>query len=144
MTPLTVKTVLRTAAVVVISTGLSVIAVGAFFLKKLDDHAYGDPGVYYSSVRHYASISDAGALICFAGFIALAMTQDYKEGFRAAVTSAVVGFATVVLGLFLFPIHNASGGVYFILVSVAFGASVAFLFAACVRYIYYRIHALPK
>jgi hypothetical protein len=76
------KSVLFAASVAIISTGLAIISVGAFFLKRLDDHvddlAFGDPGVFYAAVRHYASVTSAGVPVCLAGCIALAMVLDYK------------------------------------------------------------------
>src|SRR6267143_4546210 len=79
------KSVLFAASVAIISTGLAIIGVGAFFLKRLDDHAFADPGVFYAAVRHYASVTSAGAIVCLAGCIALAMVLDYKQEFRAGV-----------------------------------------------------------
>src|SRR5258706_2494088 len=103
------KSVLFAASVAIISAGLAIIGVGAFFLRRLDDHAFGDPGVFYAAVRHYASVTSAGVLVCLAGCIALAMVLDYKQEFRAGVTSIFMAFAVAIFGLFLFPIHFPSG-----------------------------------
>jgi len=133
------KSVLFGASVAIISTGLAIIGVGAFFQKRLDDHAFGDPGVFYAAVRHYASVTSAGVLVCLAGCIALAMVLDYKQGFRAGVTSIFIGSAVAIFGLFLFPIHFPSGDVYFSLLSVTFGASLVFVSVGSIRYFSNRI-----
>ena len=99
------KSVLFAASAAIISTGLAIIGVGAVFLKRLDDHAFGDGAVFTAAVRHDASVTSAGVRVCLAGCIALAMVLDYKQGFRAGVTSIVIAFAVAILGLFLFPIH---------------------------------------
>ena len=57
------KSVLFAASAAIISTGFTIIGVGAFFLRRLDDHAFGDPGVFYAAVRHYASVTSAGVLV---------------------------------------------------------------------------------
>ena len=132
------KSVLFAASVAIISTGLAIIGVGAFFLRRLDDHAFGDPGVFYAGVRHYASVTSAGVLVCSAGCIALAMVLDYQQGFRAGVTSIFIAFAVAIFGLFLFPIHFPSGNVYFSLLGVTFGASLVFVSVGSIRYFYDR------
>jgi hypothetical protein len=134
-----VKSVLLAASVAIISTGLAIIGVGAFFLKRLDDHAFGDPGVFYAAARHYASVTSAGVPLCLAGCIALAMVLDYKQGFRAAVTSILIAFAVAIFGLSLFSIHSASGAVYFSLLGVTFGASLVFVSVGSIRYFSNRI-----
>lgn len=133
------KSVLLAVSVAIISTGLVIIGVGAFFLKRLDDHAFGDPGVFYAAVRHYASVTSAGVPVCLAGCIALAILLDYKQGFRAGVTSIFIAFAVAIFGLFLFPIHFPSGNVYFSLLGVTFGASFVFVSVAAIRYFSNRI-----
>jgi hypothetical protein len=133
------KSVCLAAAVAIISTGLAIIGVGAFFLKRLDDHAFGDPGVFYAAVRHYASVTSAGVPVCLAGCIPLAIVLDYKQGFRAGLTSIFIGFATAIFGLFLFPIHFPSGAVYFSLLGVTFGASLVFVSVGSIRYFSNRI-----
>jgi hypothetical protein len=135
------KSVLVAASVAVISTGLTVVGVGAFFLKRLDDRAFGNPGVFYAAVRHYASVTSAGIPVCLAGCIALAIVLDYKQGFRAGVTSIFIAFAFAVFGLFLFPIHFPSGAVYFSLLGVTFGASLVFFSVASIRYLSDRIRS---
>jgi hypothetical protein len=132
------KSVLLAASVAIISTGLAIIGVGAFFLKRLDYHAFGDPGVFYSAVRHYASVTSAGVPVCLAGCIPLAIALDYKQGFRAGVTSIFIAFAVAIFGLFLFPIHFPSGAVYFSLLGVTFGASLVFVSVGSIRYFYDR------
>jgi len=37
------------------------------------------------------------------------MVLDYKQEFRAGVTSIFMAFAVAIFGLFLFPIHFPSG-----------------------------------
>src|SRR5579863_2853089 len=133
------KSVCLAAAVAIISTGLAIIGVGAFFLKRLDDHAFGDPGVFYAAVRHYASVTSAGVPVCLAGCIPLAIVLDYKQGFRAGLTSIFIGFAAAIFGLFLFPIHFPSGAVYFSLLGVTFGASLVFVSVGSIRYFSNRI-----
>jgi hypothetical protein len=129
------KSVLLAASVAIISTGLAIIGVGAFFLKRLDNHAFGDPGVFYAAVRHYASVTSAGVPVCLAGCIALAIVLDYRQGFRAGVISIFTAFAVAILGLFLFPIHFPSGAVYFSFLGVTFGASLVFVSVGSIRYL---------
>jgi len=133
------KSVLFAASVAIISAGFAIIGVGAFFLKGLDNHAFGDPGVFYAAVRHYASLTSAGVLVCLAGCMALAMVLDYKKGFRAGVTSIFIALAVAIFGLFLFPIHFPSGNVYFSLLGVTFGASLVFVSVGTIRYFSNRI-----
>jgi hypothetical protein len=132
------KCVLVAASVAIISTGLVIIGVGAFFLKGLDDHAFGDPSVFYAAVRHYASVTSAGVPVRLAGCIALAIVLDYKQGFRAGVTSVFIAFAVAIFGLFLFPIHFPSGAVYFSLLAVTLGASLVFFSVGSIRYLLNR------
>jgi hypothetical protein len=133
------KSALFAASVAIISTGLVIIGVGAFFLKRLDDQAFGDPGVFYAAIRRYASVTSAGVLVCLAGCIAFAMVLDYKQGFRAGVISIFSAFAVAIFGLFLFPIHFPSGNVYFSLLGVTFGAALVFVSVGSIRYISNRI-----
>lgn len=83
---------------VALSVGLVVIGVGAFFLKRLGDRAFGDPDIFYGSVHHYDSIVSIGVLICLAGCVALALATDHMKGFRAAGNSALIGVATLIIG----------------------------------------------
>jgi len=131
-----------TASICSIFAGLAVIAAGAFLLRRLDNHMYEHPLDFYDLARHYGSITWAGALVCLAGCLGLALAITYREGFRAGLASAVIGFATAAFGLLVFPIHQASGNVYFTLLGVTFGASVVFLLVASVRYIWYRSHSI--
>ena len=138
-----IKSVVSTASILTISAGLVVIIVGAFFLRRLDEHMYEHPTDFYDLSQHYGSIASAGAPVCLAGCIGLALALDYREGFYAGEWSAVIGFATAFLGLFLFPIHNASGAVYFTLLGVTFGASLIFCLVATIQYIWHKTH-LPN
>jgi hypothetical protein len=134
------KSVLLAMSILIISAGFAVIGVGAFFLKRLDDHAFGDPTVFYAAARHYGLVTSAGVPVCLAGCLALAVTLDYKQGFRAGVTAIGSAFAVAIFGVFLFPIHFPSGAVYFNLLGVTFGASLVFFLLASVRYVWYRTH----
>lgn len=129
------KSVLLAVSVAIISTGLAITGVGAFFLKRLDDHVLGDPNAFYAAVRHYASLTSAGVPVCLAGCIALAIVLDYKQGFRAAVISMFTALAVAILGLFLFPIHFPSGNAYFSLLGITFGASLVFVSVGSIRYL---------
>jgi multisubunit Na+/H+ antiporter MnhG subunit len=74
-----------------------------------------------------------GSIVCLIGCMGLALALDQMKGFRAAKNSALIGFATAILGLFFFPIHNVSIAVYFDLLFVTFGASLIFLVTATAR-----------
>lgn len=74
------KSVLFAASVAIISTGFAIIGVGAFFLRRLDDHAFGDPGVFYAAVRHYASVNSAGVLVCLGGVHCLSHGAGLQAG----------------------------------------------------------------
>jgi hypothetical protein len=87
----------------------------------------------------HASVTSAGVPVCLAGCIALAILLDYKQGFRAGVTSIFIAFAVAMFGLFLFPIHFPSGAVYFSLLGVTFGASFVFVSVGSIRYFSNRI-----
>ena len=117
------KFILFTLSILTLATGLAIVCVGAFFLKRLDDHAFGDPAVFYRAARHYGSITSTGSMVCLIGCIGLALALDHSKGFHAAKNSALIAFATAIFGLFFFPIHNASGAVYFDLLFVAFRIS---------------------
>ena len=78
--------------------------------------------------------------MCLGACVGLASVVHYGRGLRVAGWSAAVGFATMIFGLFLFPIHSASGAVYFNLLAVAFRTSLIFLLIAAVRYAWYRMH----
>jgi hypothetical protein len=69
-------------------------------------------------------------LICLAGCAAFALAIDLMKGLRAARNSAVIGVATLIFGVFLFPVHDASGALYIYLLIVTFGASLIFVLVA--------------
>ena len=121
-----------------------VIAAGAFLLRRLDDHIYEHAADFYELARRYGSITRAGAIACLVGCLGLALALDYRDGFKAGVASAIIGFSTAVFGLALFPIHQASGAVYFILLSTMFSASLAFIALASVRYVWYGSRSIRK
>lgn len=130
--------ILSITSILTFSAGVAAIAVGAFFLKRLDERAFGDPIVFYAAVRHYGLIASMGCLLCLAGCVGFALAADQRKGFRAARNSALGGLATAMFGMFLFPIHNASGAVYFDLLAVTLGSSLIFLLVASIRWILYR------
>jgi hypothetical protein len=134
------KLIFHTLSIIAVSVGLVVIGVGAFLLKRLDHHAFGDPAVFYGSTHRYGSIVSAGVVICLAGCAAFALVTDHMKGLRAARNSALIGVATLIFGIFLFPVHNASGAVYIYLLVVTFGASLIFVLVTSGRWIWYRIH----
>jgi hypothetical protein len=61
------RLIFRTLSVIVMSVGFVVIGVGAFFLKRPGDRAFGDPAIFYVSVHHYDSVASIGVLIGLAG-----------------------------------------------------------------------------
>jgi hypothetical protein len=129
------KFILSALSILTLATGLAIVCVGAFFLKRLDDHAFGDPAVFYGAAHHYGSITSTGSIVCLIGCIGLALALDHTKGFHAAKNSALIAFATAIFGLFFFPIHNASGAVYSDLLFVTFGASLIFVLVASARWI---------
>ena len=118
--------------------GLFVIAVGAFFLRRLDNHMGGDPATFYQLATHYGWITLAGAPLCVSGCLGLALPIGYREGFRAGIGLTVLSFIWLIVGLSLFSLHDASGAVYFAILAVLFGASLVFLSVASSRYIWGR------
>jgi hypothetical protein len=141
MSRMSIKSFVFAASVLVAAAGLVIIAAGAVFLGRLDDRILEHAVDYYTLARHYGSITSIGALVCLFGCIGLASALPRRRGLYAAGWSAAVGFATMIFGLVLFPIHLASGAVYFDLLAVAFGASLIFLSVAAVRYAWYRTHS---
>lgn len=121
------------ASILILATGFAIFGVGAFYLKRLDDHAFGDPAVFYASANRYGSITSTGTLVCLAGCIGLAIALDHTKGFRAAKDAALIGLASAIFAGFIFPIHNASGAVYYDLLCVTFGASLIFTLVASAR-----------
>jgi hypothetical protein len=138
MSRLTIKSAVFTVSMLTVAAGVVIIAVGAVFLDRLDDHMGEHALDYYDLARHYGSLTSTGALVCLAGCVGLALALKYRRGFYAGAWSAAIGFATAIFGLFLFPIHSASGAVYFSLMVVMFGASLIFVLVAAVRYVWYR------
>jgi multisubunit Na+/H+ antiporter MnhG subunit len=132
------KLILRTFSIVTLSVGFVVIGDGAFLLKRLGDHAFGDPNVFYGSLEHYAAITWTGVLMCLAACLGLALAADRMKGLRAARNSALIGLATLIFGIFLFPVHDPIGRVYGDLLCVTFGASLIFVSVASARWIWYR------
>lgn len=118
--------------------GLFVIAVGAFFLMRLNTHIGADPATFYQLVTLYSWITFAGAPVCALGCLGLALPLSRREGFRAGLGLAVLGFIWMIVGLSLFSLHDASGAVYFTLLATFFSASLAFLSVASIRYIWAR------
>ena len=129
------KFILSALSIFILTTGLAIVCVGAFFLKRLDDHAFGDPAVFYGTAHHYGSITLMGSIVCLIGCIGLALALDHTKGLHAAKHSALIAFATAFFGLFVFPIHNASGAVYSDLLFVTFGASLIFVLVASARWL---------
>jgi len=136
-----IRSTVFAVSVCTISVGLVVIAVGAILLRRLDQHMYEHAVDFYDLARRYDSITLAGAPVCLAGCFGVALALGCTDVFKAGVGAAVIGFATAVFGLALFPIHGASGAVYFTLLLVMFGASLIFLLVASVRSIWYRSHS---
>jgi hypothetical protein len=134
----TIKSVVFTVSILTVAAGLVIIAAGAVFLERLDDHMGEHAVDYYDLARHYGSLTSKGALVCLTGCVGLALAMKYRQGFYAGAWSAAIGLATAIVGLFLFPIHAASGAVYVSLMAVMFGASLIFVSVAAVRYIWYR------
>lgn len=133
-----ITSVVLTFSVLTIAAGLMIIAAGAVFLGRLDDHMGEHAKDYYALARQYASLTSTGALVCLTGCIGLALALKHSRGFCVGAWSAAIGFATAIYGLFLFPIHSASGIVYVNLMAVMFGASLIFFSVAGVRYLWYR------
>lgn len=138
MAMLKIKSILFAVSLLAMSAGLVVTAVGAFLLRRLDDHMFEHSINFHDLAGHYGSITSAGAPVCLAGCIGLALAMDRRQAFHAGVVSAIIGLATSVFGLFVFNLHSASGAVYFTLIGVMFGASVIFFVVASARYVWYR------
>jgi hypothetical protein len=136
-----IRSIVFAVSICTISVGLVVIAGGAILLRRLDQHMCEHAVDFYDLARRYDSITSAGAPACLLGCFGVALALGYKDGFKAGVGAAVIGFATAIFGLALFPIHNASGAVYFTLLLVMFGASLIFLLVASIRYIWDRSHS---
>jgi hypothetical protein len=133
------KLILRTFSIVTLSVGFIVIGDGAFLLKRLGDHAFRDPNVFYGSLEHYAAITWTGVLMCLAACLGLALAADRMKGFRAARNSALIGVATLIFGIFLFPVHDPIGRVYGDLLCVTFGASLIFVLVASARWFFTKL-----
>ena len=134
---LNLKSVIFAVSLCTISAGTVMIAVGAFHLHHLDDHISEHAADFYDLARQFGSMVAAGARICFAGCLCLTLILDHKECLRAGLRSAVIGLTTTIFGLFLFPIHYASGAVYSVLLSLMFGSSLMFLSVALFRYLWH-------
>lgn len=134
------RSVVAALAVFVSLAGMAMMAVAALFLRRLDDHAFGDPSQFYAASRHYGALGWNGAVIGLAGCVGLAAILDWKKSFRAAQISGVVAFLSLTIGLFVFPIHFPSGAMYFSLLTFTSGACIAFALAATARYMWRRTH----
>jgi hypothetical protein len=78
------KFILSALSILTLTAGLAIICVGAFFLKRLDDHAFGgDPAVFYGAAHHYGSITLKGSIVCLIGCIGLALALDHTKVFTA-------------------------------------------------------------
>jgi hypothetical protein len=132
------KLTLSVVSILAISAGVAAIAVGAFLLKKLDDHAFGDPVAFYAAIRRGSWIASRGSVLCLAGSLGFALMADHRRGFRAARNSAFSCIASAILGLFVFPIHYPSGAVYFDILAVTLGTSLIFLSVASARWMLYK------
>ena len=50
------RLVVATFAVLVSLVGMTMMGIAAVFLRRLDDHAFGDPVQFYASSRHYGAL----------------------------------------------------------------------------------------
>ena len=132
------RSVVATLAVSASLMGMTMMGIATFFLRRLDDHSYGDPVQYYASARHYGSMGWNGALVGLAGCVGLALLPDWRKDIQAAALCGALAFFTLTFGLYVFPIHFASGAMYFSLLLFTFGACVAFGLTATARYVWYR------
>lgn len=128
------KPVFATLAVLVSLVGMTMMGIAALFLRRLDDHAFGDPAQFYASSRHYGSLGWNGALVGLAGCVGLALLLDWKKGFQAAKVSGVLALLSLTFGLYVFPIHFPSGAMYFPLLIFTSGTCLAFALAAAARW----------
>ncbi len=134
------RSVVAMLAVLVALVGMTMMGIAALFLRRLDDHAFGDPVQFYASSRHYGTLGWNGALVGLAGCVGLALLLDWKKGFQAAKICGVVAFLSLTFGLYVFPIHFPSGAMYFSLLTFTSGACLAFALAATARKIWCRTH----
>lgn len=125
-------------AILTVAAGLGMIAAAPVLLGRLDDHMGEHAADYYDLARQYGALSSIGVRVCLVGCIGLGVRVKSSSGFHAGAWSAAVGFGTAIFGAFLFPIHSASGAVYFSLLAVTFGASLTFVSIATIRYIWGR------
>ena len=86
------RSVVAMLAVLVALVGMTMMGIAALFLRRLDDHAFGDPVQFYASSRHYGTLGWNGALVGLAGCVGLALLLDWKKGFQAAKICGVVAF----------------------------------------------------
>jgi hypothetical protein len=134
------RSVVATLAVLVSLVGMTMMAIAAIFLRRLDDHAFGDPVQFYASSRHYGALGWNGALVGLAGCVGLALLLEWKKNFQAAKICGVLAFLSLTFGLYVFPIHFPSGAMYFSLLTFTSGACIAFALAATARYMWCRTH----
>jgi hypothetical protein len=134
------RPVVAVLAVLVSLVGMTMMGIATLFLRRLDDHAFGDPFQFYASSRQYGTLGWKGALVGLAGCVGLALLLDWRRNFQAAKICGVVAFLSLTLGLYVFPIHFPSGAMYFSLLTFTSGACIAFALAATVRYMWCRTH----
>ena len=134
------KSAVASISVLAMLLGMVMMGIAALFLRRLDDHAYGDPVQFYASARHYGSMGWNGALVGLAGCVGLALLLDWRKGVQAAALCGALAFFTLTFGLYVFPTHFASGAMYFSLLLFTLGACVAFGLTATARYVWYRTH----
>jgi hypothetical protein len=84
------RPVFATLAGLVSLVGMTVMGIAAVFLRRLDDHAFGDPVQFYASVRHYSALGWDGALIGLSGCVGLALLLGWKKSLKAAKICGVV------------------------------------------------------
>jgi hypothetical protein len=124
--------------------GMTMMGIATLFLRRLDDHAFGDPGQFYASLRHYGALGWNGALVGLGGCVGLALLLDWKKNFQAAKICGIVALLSLTFGLFVFPIHFPSGAMYFSLLTLTSGACITFVLAGAARYMWCRTRQSSK
>jgi hypothetical protein len=132
------RSVVATLAVSASLMGMTMMGIATFFLRRLDDHAFGDPVQFYASLRHYGALGWNGALVGLGGCVGLALLLDWKKNLQAAKICGVVALLSPTFGLYVFPIHFPSGAMYFSLLTFTSGACIAFALAAAAGYNWFR------
>jgi hypothetical protein len=134
------RSVVATLAVSAWLVSMTMMGIATLFLRRLDDHAFGDPVQFYASLRHYGALGWNGALVGLGGCVGLALLLDWKKNSQAAKICGGLAFLSLTFGLYVFPIHFPSGAMYFSLLTLTSGACIAFALAAAVRYMWWRTH----